>query len=100
MRADGARDSDARAGGQQRRHQTKPPSTRPETTKDIESFQCQCGGLFAKPDDRWEVNEVSGRCDDVVERLEEVLARFYHAAQTGDFSSMPPLADILIEGLE
>lgn len=29
--------------------------------------------LFAKPDDRWEVNEVAGRCSDIVEELATAL---------------------------
>ena len=31
--------------------------------------------LFAKPDDRWEVNDVANRCHDVVDRLGKAAAR-------------------------
>jgi len=49
--------------------------------------------LFAKPDDRWEVNEVSGLCRSVVEQLTEVLANFQQAAQGADRSQLSPLPD-------
>ena len=47
--------------------------------------------LFVKPDDRWEVNEVSDRCQDVVETLSEYLDQFQTAAQAGDRRQLPPL---------
>ena len=31
--------------------------------------------LFAKPDDRWEVNDVASRCPQIVEEMEEVLRK-------------------------
>jgi hypothetical protein len=37
--------------------------------------------LFAKPDDRWEANEIASRCSDVVELLAAQLDRF---SQAGD----------------
>ncbi len=42
--------------------------------------------LFAKPDDRWEVNEVSDRCRDVIPELIALLDEFERAAR-----SMHPL---------
>jgi arylsulfatase A-like enzyme len=40
--------------------------------------------LFAKPDDRWEVNDVADRCEPVVTRLRQVLAHIIQASQSGD----------------
>ena len=45
--------------------------------------------LFAKPDDRWEANEVSSRCGDVVELLAAELQRFHDAAAAGGQPSSP-----------
>ena len=39
--------------------------------------------LFAKPDDRWEHNDVAVRCREEVEQLEASLASFKEAATTG-----------------
>jgi len=52
--------------------------------------------LFAKPDDRWEINNVADRCPQVVELLEQVLA----AAVTEPAATPAPLAEVLVEGLE
>ncbi len=48
--------------------------------------------LYAKPDDRWEVNDVADRCPEVVELLVQVLDEGLDS--TND-SSRAPLADIL-----
>ncbi len=53
--------------------------------------------LFAKPDDRWEANEVSSRCGDVVELLASELDRFQLAAGEGRLSETPPLAELLCD---
>jgi len=53
--------------------------------------------LFAKPDDRWEANEVSSRCGDVVELLAAELNRFEAAAGKGSLSESPPLAELLCD---
>lgn len=56
--------------------------------------------LYVKPDDRWEVNEVSDRCTEVAEQLSTVLEQHegqLRSCRRGD--SLPPLADELIEGL-
>jgi hypothetical protein len=52
--------------------------------------------LFAKPDDRWEANEVSSRCGDVVELLAAAGDQFEQFA-AGQLASLPPLAEILCE---
>jgi arylsulfatase A-like enzyme len=56
--------------------------------------------LFAKPDDRWEVNEVSDRCPDIVAQLIEALDQFHQAAQSGRLAALPPLPEVLLEGLD
>ncbi len=56
--------------------------------------------LFAKPDDRWEINNVASRCQDVVERLLEALAGYEAALAAGRVSDLPPLSDVLLSGLE
>jgi arylsulfatase A-like enzyme len=53
--------------------------------------------LFAKPDDRWEANEVSSRCGEAVELLATELERFAAAASQGQLSESPPLAGLLSE---
>lgn len=51
--------------------------------------------LFAKPDDRWEVNEVSSRCGAEVEQLVAQLDHFEAAAQASTLAETAPLPDIL-----
>jgi arylsulfatase A-like enzyme len=54
--------------------------------------------LYVKPDDRWEVNEVSGRCPEVVEGLRRVLAESEQSHQTG-LVAQQPLEEMLLNGL-
>lgn len=56
--------------------------------------------LFVKPDDRWEVNEVSVRCQQVVEELAVAVDHFAQAAQLPPFVDPPPLSRVLAEGLD
>jgi hypothetical protein len=51
--------------------------------------------LFAKPDDRWEANEVSDRCQSIVDDLERVLDEFQHCAEAGRPQDLPPLPETL-----
>jgi hypothetical protein len=55
--------------------------------------------LFVKPDDRWEVNNVSTRCQEVVECLLDALAQYEQALQCGGIGDLPPLSDVLLRGL-
>ena len=55
--------------------------------------------LFAKPDDRWEVNNVASRCREVVECLQDVLAQYELTLPTGRVLDLPPLSDVLRNGL-
>ena len=56
--------------------------------------------LFAKPDDRWEANNVASRCHDVVERLTVALDQYEEHLASGRISELPPLDDILLTGLD
>jgi hypothetical protein len=47
--------------------------------------------LFAKPDDRWEVNDVSARCTEIIEQLRQLGPEFIQAARTGDRMILPML---------
>lgn len=54
--------------------------------------------LFVKPDDRWDVNEVSDRCPEVVVQMREELERFACAARSNQLDKLPPLPDVLAAG--
>jgi arylsulfatase A-like enzyme len=49
--------------------------------------------LFAKPGDRWEVNEVAKLCPDIVTGLQTALAE---TGQTSQDAQQQPLADVLV----
>ena len=53
--------------------------------------------LFAKPDDRWEVNEVASRCGDITPLLAAEQQSYEQALASGSSSALPPLADSLTE---
>ncbi len=55
--------------------------------------------LFAKPDDRWEINDVADRCHEVVECLGDVMAQYEQALQAGTVADLPPLNEVLLSGL-
>jgi arylsulfatase A-like enzyme len=55
--------------------------------------------LYAKPDDRWEVNEVSNRCTEVSEQLAGVLDEQIAILERGDDISAP-LPRLLVEGVD
>jgi len=56
--------------------------------------------LYAKPDDLWEVNNVSVRCQEVVDRLLDAADQFEQAIYSGKVADLPPLSGVLIDGLE
>ena len=56
--------------------------------------------LFAKPDDRWEINNVASRCQEVVECLQDALTQYELALPAGRIADLPPLGDVLLHGLE
>ena len=53
--------------------------------------------LFAKPDDRWEANEVASRCGQIVEQLAAAGASFSQAAAAGKAAELPPLEAALTD---
>jgi hypothetical protein len=53
--------------------------------------------LFAKPDDRFEVNEVASRCGEECELLAARLDEFEAAARAGTLAELPPLAELLAD---
>jgi arylsulfatase A-like enzyme len=55
--------------------------------------------LYVKPDDRWEVNNVYTRCMEVAECLQDALLQYEHAIRSGSIADLPPLSDVLIQGL-
>ncbi len=59
--------------------------------------ECQ---LFAKPDDRWEVNDVADRHADVAERLLETLADYEAQLPSATLDGAAPLDDVLRLGME
>ena len=56
--------------------------------------------LFAKPEDRWEVNDVADRCADVVDSLRQALSQYELCLESGQLANLPPLNEILLFGLE
>jgi hypothetical protein len=54
--------------------------------------------LYAKPDDRWEVNEVSQRASDAVAALDELAQWFQANGALPDSPGLPALPEILAEG--
>jgi arylsulfatase A-like enzyme len=58
------------------------------------------GELFVKPDDRWEVNNVSNRCLEIVESLQQARVHYEQTLHSGQIGDLPPLEEILQSGLE
>jgi len=56
--------------------------------------------LFAKPDDRWEVNDTAARCRDVVRKLNDIFPQYAQLIESGGVDDLPPLDDVLLEGIE
>jgi arylsulfatase A-like enzyme len=56
--------------------------------------------LYVKPDDYWEANNVAVRCQEVVECLQDTLLQTEQTLAAGRIADLPPLSDVLIEGLE
>jgi arylsulfatase A-like enzyme len=47
--------------------------------------------LYAKPDDRWEQNDVADRCPDVVQALATAYNSFAEHALAGSLNELPPM---------
>jgi len=56
--------------------------------------------LYAKPDDRWEANDVAVRCQEVVDLLLEALDQFVLAVADRQPAEFAPLDPVLVEGIE
>ncbi len=72
------------------------------TSEDVYSIGAasQSADLFVKPDDRFEVNDVTDRCPECVEGLKEALAQFEQSCETPDAIDPAPLADDLLWGVD
>lgn len=55
--------------------------------------------LYAKPDDRWELNDVADRCPDVVRSLEAASDELFKRLASGELHSLPPLDEALVNDL-
>lgn len=51
--------------------------------------------LFVKPDDRWEISDISSRRLDIVERLREISYQFQECLRSGKRVQLPKLEDDL-----
>ncbi|NLX94924.1 MAG: sulfatase-like hydrolase/transferase [Rhodopirellula sp.] len=56
--------------------------------------------LYLKPDDRWEFNDVAGRCPHVVESLRDVLRQAEEHLRDGASAEPSPLGVELLHGLD
>jgi hypothetical protein len=55
--------------------------------------------LYVKPDDAWEVNEVSDRVPHVVEEMLAALDNFEQVVQNADDAALAPLSEALRDGM-
>ena len=53
--------------------------------------------LFAKPDDRWEANEIASRCHEVTALLASELDRFEQAARSRQLATLAPPPEVLLD---
>lgn len=56
--------------------------------------------LYAKPDDRYEVNEVGNRCLEAAEQLADAWSDTQQAAQLCQCPQFPPLSELLLRGID
>ncbi len=54
------------------------------------------GELYAKPDDRWEVNDVSNRCMEVMECLHDAMTLSEQTLHSGRLADLPALNEALL----
>ncbi len=52
--------------------------------------------LFAKPDDRWEANDIASRCPEIVQLLTELLTKNLQASNAGTVPIQPSLSEELV----
>ncbi len=73
---------------------------KPPTPTESGSGPLQGDELFVKPDDWFEVNEVSNRCPEIVEKMRAALSDFISACENGKQALPAPLPRELIDGME
>jgi arylsulfatase A-like enzyme len=56
--------------------------------------------LYAKPDDRWEANEVADRCGEVPDELAALIDEFAKLVNQDSLVNVAPLSRELVEGIE
>lgn len=56
--------------------------------------------LYAKPDDRWETNEVADRCGEVPDQLVSLIGEFEGLVNQDKLVNLRPLSRELVEGIE
>lgn len=56
--------------------------------------------LYAKPDDRWEVNEVADRCGDIPYQLTALIDQFEQAVNASEVPQLPELSPELRDGID
>ena len=71
----------------------------PAADESLEAEGGECE-LYRKPDDRWEVNELSRRCPHIVEQLLAASDEYERALQQGTLAGLTPLGEELMEGIE
>jgi hypothetical protein len=60
----------------------------------------QTKSLYAKPDDRWEANEVADRCGEVPDELAALIDEFVKLVNQDSLVNPEPLSRKLVEGIE
>lgn len=55
--------------------------------------------LYAKPDDRWEVNDVADRCPEIVDALSKALDELARGVASDEATALTPLDETLLAGL-
>jgi hypothetical protein len=52
--------------------------------------------LYAKPDDRWEANDIASLCPEIVQLLNDLLAEYLQAKKAGNSTPQPSLSHVLV----
>ena len=71
-------------------------ATKEQAATERPSGDASLGELYVKPDDRWEVNEIIDRRDDIADQLRRALRDFEQAACDRQLDQLPPLDEQLV----